>query len=386
MTPRLAEKIACHIKKSGGAIGFDQWMAMALYDPDGGYYEGADPFAAEGDFITAADLGPWAALAFADLIDWSWGQFGQPKRWALVEQGGGNGTLLAAVVQLLQSRDLPLPEFYAVERSATLRARQRRRYQCLDLPVHICSDLNHLPPLEHAVHMSNELPDAFPVRCFVAEQGALYERLVGWDGTRFTWKQGTQPLTPPLVISEDVRASWPEEYRSEWNPHLHPWMQTCANIAKQTILLCVDYGFPQAEYYRPERCEGTLMGHARHRVVTDILLTPGSCDITAHIDFTALLDATRTAGFTAITYMPQWAWLAQSPSVQQHIGALADKRDVASMQEVAQAKRLMMPQGMGETFKLFVAGRGIETPRRPDHLTDFDQLARLEPESGELHP
>jgi len=148
-------------------------------------------------------------------------------------------------------------------------------------------------------------------------------------------------------------------------------------LAERMVLLCVDYGFSREEYYRPERCDGALMGHAAHQVVEDVLAHPGKCDITAHVDFSALHHAAQQAGMESALFMPQWAWLAQSLSVQARMAKDAAKGDLASVQSVAQAKRLMLPQGMGETFKLYVATQGVAATR-PDYMRSFDRLRDLD--------
>jgi len=353
---------------------------MALYDSDDGYYESdnlfASPDSKNGDFVTAADLGPWASLAFADLIVWAWQQLGQPAAWTLVEQGGGSGRLLVDVVAALGTHNIPLPKLYAVERSASLLQRQQALYQDHAIEIEQCATLDQIPNLDVAILMSNELPDAFPVRRFVSRDGTLFEQMVAWNDHSFVWQDNTQPLHNGPEITSKIRAQWPQHYRSEWNPHLAPWLKQCAQVAEKSLLLCVDYGFTQQEYYRPERSDGTLRGHQRHQVVKDVLAEAGVCDITAHVDFTALLKAARAVGFQGSAFMPQWAWLAQSPSVQQQMVAKAAGSDLASLQAIAQAKRLMMPQGMGETFKLLVATKGIP-PAVPDYLAPFDRLVSL---------
>jgi len=374
----LTHAIVAQIKQAGGAISFDQWMTMALYDGSHGYYEGSDIFNTpdqknSGDFVTAADLGPWASLAFADLITWSWQQLGEPASWALVEQGGGSGRLLLSIIKILH---LPSPTIYAIERSAQRRQQQQTLYQQHGIAIEQYATLDQLPSLEKAVLISNELPDAFPVRRFVAHDGNIVEHMVAWNGDSFVWKKESQPINSGPDIAAEIRSQWPNDYHSEWNPNLAPWLKQCAQVANKSLLVCVDYGFPQSEYYRPERNDGTLMGHRHHRVVENILAETGKCDITAHVDFTAMLKAANQVGFQGVAFMPQWAWLAQSPSVQQQMTTTAASRDLAAVQAIAQAKRLMLPQGMGETFKLLIASNNVATPT-PHYLASFDRLASL---------
>ena len=123
------------------------------------------------------------------------------------------------------------------------------------------------------------------------------------------------------------------------------------------------------------------MGHRSHQVVEDVLENPGSCDITAHIDFTSLSRIGNSLGLTPLCFISQGGWLAQSPSVQAHVQALAAEGSVESIQQLAHAKRLLLPFGMGETFKLFMQGVNIENAV-PAYLERFNRLTDLKPSKG----
>ncbi|MDQ6956724.1 MAG: SAM-dependent methyltransferase, partial [Mariprofundaceae bacterium] len=129
------------------------------------------------------------------------------------------------------------------------------------------------------------------------------------------------------------------------------------------------------EYYRPNRMEGTLMGHKNHQVIEDVLADPGQCDLTAHVDFTDLAKAGVKQGLLPCSFITQGGWLAQSPMLQQAIGDLAQGASLKSMQVLAHAKRMLLPFGMGETFKLLVQGKGKQTC--PDYLRNLDRMRDL---------
>jgi len=140
---------------------------------------------------------------------------------------------------------------------------------------------------------------------------------------------------------------------------LPTWQQDIAQCFENGIIITIDYGYTQQEYYRAQRIQGTLMGHHQHQVVDNVLkLSPGVCDITAHVDFSALKVIGETHDLQAITYTTQGAWLAQSEAVQTHIQALAAHPSVENMAQITQAKRLMLPTGMGESFKVFMQSKG----------------------------
>jgi len=385
MSKALAERIIRKIGDShDGWIPFEEYMREALYAPELGYYESGEVFGASGDYITGVDVGPWLALGMADLIEWGWQQLGSPKQWTLIEQGGGEGRLLCAVLRILGKRDIVMPaRIHAVERSAHMGLRQQAAYAELGgdvqgVDVQLYTQLDELPVSEHALFFCNELPDAFPVRCFSWRDGRMHERGVGLAAAgEFAWRDNPSDDTQGLPqIDEGIVSAWPEGYISEWNPHLADWQAAVSRSMQRGFVFCVDYGYAQSEYYRPNRIEGTLLAHLKHEPVTDILADPGSRDITAHIDFTALGRAGEDAGLDMGCWMTQGAWLAQSPGVQAYIQQAVTQSSAESAAVMASAKRMLMPQGMGEMFKLSVQAKGLDAGA-PDFLTSFNRVAAL---------
>ncbi len=380
----LTEVILNQMQACGGAISFQNWMQAALYQPKLGYYESEEIFGQEGDFITASAMGSWLALGFAESIHKSWLALGSPNVWTLIEQGGGSGDLLCNTLATLKELGLSPTQTIAVETSAQLRQRQQENFQKYGLNITQCATLQDIKPVVCAIMFSNELPDAFPVQAFVWQNKRKIERGVDWDGEKFVWVElgeigSKKNATETTDIAETIQAAWPEGYISEFNPHLATWQRDISAIFEKGIVLTVDYGYTQKEYYRPQRIEGTLMGHHKHQVVDDVLkLSPGVCDITAHIDFSALKHAGERVGLEAIAYTTQGAWLAQSAQVQQHIQKLAEHPDVDSIAQITQAKRLMLPNGMGESFKLLIQSKGISKENSLSLVTPaFDRLHTL---------
>lgn len=344
------------IADAGGWIPFDRYMQAALYEPGLGYYESAEVFGSAGDFVTGADLGPWLARGFSDLIAWGWEALGRPGEWSLMEQGGGSGMLLCGVLQELAARGVPMPSrIVAVEASSRMRERQAQAYQAARVHVEQASALHEVEPCDACIMFSNELPDAFPVRCLVRQGDLLHERGVRWGDSSLEWSiNDAEPLAAPAWIDAGLQQAWPEGYASEWNPGLEPWQRELARVVRRGLVFCLDYGFSQQEYYRPNRVDGTLMAHYRHQASGDVLTDPGSRDITAHVDFTALAHWGLVHGLQATAFMGQGAWLAQSPSVQAAIASLAGSSDIEAIKQMAHVKRLLLPSGMGELFKLLI--------------------------------
>lgn len=379
MSKALTAQIAQHIQAAnGGWISFDTFMQQALYAPGLGYYETREVFGREGDFLTGPDTGPWLSLGLADLIEWGWNELGRPSEWSLVEQGGGSGRLLADVLALLSGRDIVMPQhIHAVERSGQMRERQKQAYAMSGVSVQQHASLAELHEVDNLMYFSNELPDAFPVRCFI-RQGTLRERGVGLDEDGdFCWRDMPAEAPGSLpAISTGVVQQWPEGYFSEWNPHLSGWQADVSRIMRRGFVFSVDYGFSQTEYYRPHRVEGTLLGHLKHQPVHDVLSDPGSRDITAHVDFTAMGRAGRDAGLSMQCWITQGAWLAQSPSLQACIRQAAMQNTAESMALMGGAKRMLLPQGMGELFKLCVQCKGMGDAA-PAYLERFNRMHAL---------
>ncbi|MDQ6975936.1 MAG: SAM-dependent methyltransferase [Mariprofundaceae bacterium] len=376
----LLDVLYQQIQASDGFLPFDVLMQHALYHDVHGYYQQGHVFGASGDFITAPDMGPWLALAFADLIHHGWQHMGSPPKWGLLEQGGGRGRLLSQVVRLLGEHFKQSPtHIFAVEKSALWRAEQAKHYQQAGISVIGLASLDALSIDVPLLIFSNELPDAFPVRCFVWQQGQCFERAIIVDGTgTLGWGIADVPFMPAPTVDNSIMQAWPEGYISEYNTGLAAWQRQLGELLTSNggMAFTLDYGYSQSEYYRPSRIEGTLMGHKGHQVMHDVLTHIGEADMTAHVDFTALARIGMAHGLTAIAYMTQGGWLASSPLVQTALQEVAATPNAQNMRLIAHAKRLMLPHaGMGESFKLL-----IQSPADvvlPDPLQAMNRLERL---------
>lgn len=372
----LQSIIAEKIRVSGGFLSLEEFMRAALYEPKLGYYESEHVFGEAGDFVTGADLGPWLAMGFADLIAWGWQQLGKPEHWALLEQGGGTGRLLTQVLRFLEHQDMTLPTvIIAVEHSSSMCKRQLAHYSEKGFDVQQYTTLAEVKTDLPVLMMCNELPDAFPVRSFVWRDNHFYERGVQLSGDSFVWATSHKPMVNTPSIDSMLIEAWSNNYMSEYNPALPAWQKAISRVISNGFVFCVDYGYSQQEYYRPNRVEGTLMGHKDHQVIEDILTEPGLCDLTAHVDFTDLAKSGIKHDLLPCSFITQGGWLAQSPMLQQAISDLAQEGSLKSIQALAHAKRMLLPFGMGETFKLLVQGKGKQVC--PDYLKGLDRVRDL---------
>ena len=363
---RLAELIRAQIRAAGGAIPFSRFMELALYAPGLGYYSaGARKFGAEGDFVTAPELGAAFATAVATACAPVLRELGPEA--VFFELGGGSGAFAAAVLPVLESLDALPAQYWLLEPSADLRERQGERLQAQLSPALYarCRWLDSPPETEwRGLLFANEVLDALPTPRFAIREGEVYEEhvVLGADGGFLRVDQPADALLRAAVrhVERDIEVKLPEQYRSEVLPQLPYWIQAVGGLLRDGAMLFVDYGYPRSEYYRAGRSEGTLRCFYRHRAHDDPFFLPGLQDLTASVDFTALAEAGVNAGFDFAGYCTQAAFLAGNGLQAQllDIEAIADEAErYRRHQEI---KHLTLPGEMGERFQVMGFQRGVE--------------------------
>ena len=380
----LTQHIRAHIAAAGGAIAFARFMELALYTPGLGYYssgrrifaagdvqERTSPSArgtracAAGDFVTAPELGDVFARCLARQCQELLAGLGPAD---ILEAGAGSGALAADLLLELERLDCLPARYLILELSAELRARQqatlRARAPSLAARVHW---LERLPePGFRGIVLANELLDAMPVERFRVTASGVVRLGVAFDSGRFIW---CDMDAPAHLIARVQALDLPTGYCSEINFAAEAWVRSVAERLGQGALLLIDYGFPRAEFYHPQRSEGTLMCHYRQRAHADPLVLVGLQDITAHLDFTAIADAGTEGGLELLGYTSQAAFLAACGLAE--IVAQSDPNDArAHLMLTAQIKRLTLPSEMGELFKVMALGRGVERPLRGFRLQE----------------
>jgi SAM-dependent MidA family methyltransferase len=360
---QLRALIAADIAGSGGAVPFSRFMELALYAPGLGYYSaGATKFGAAGDFITAPELGGLFAACVAEAT----APVIRRYRGAGVffELGGGSGAFAEAVLPALVARDALPAQYRILEPSADLRQRQRARLEAALAPE-LFARLHWLDRLPEddwtGVLFANEVLDALPTTRFTLRAGEVMEQYVEAAKGHFEFcERPADPLVGAAVrhLERSLGRSFPEGYTSELLPQLPYWIDAVCGSLAEGLALFIDYGYPRREFYLPERSEGTLLCHYRHRVHADPFLLPGLQDITASVDFTALAEAGHHAGLELAGYASQAAFLLNN-GLQQHLEA--GPEDVVSRQRRAiESKRLILPSEMGERFQVMGLARGVD--------------------------
>ncbi len=326
-------------------------MRTALYEPGLGYYAaGAQKFGAGGDFVTAPTLSPLfgqtVARAIYDVVYRSSDQ--------VLELGAGTGALALAVLSWLSSQGIVV-KYSILELSPDLRARQEETLAAFTPQIRW---ITKLPEEINGVVIANEVLDAVPCERIYFHQGVHNRVGVVYRDNRFVLKSKPVPPDAPHTLRDAlVRVPTQEGYLTEINIEAEALVRTVTERMRDAVALWFDYGFPRAEYYHPQRRDGTLMCHVQHRTHSDVFFAPGMQDITAHVDFTAMAHAARDGSADQIGYVSQAQWLLES-GLLESLMAVGAPGSAAYLTASNAVNKLVSPAEMGELFKVMMVQRG----------------------------
>ena len=359
----LEARIRRAIADSGGMISFARFMRMALYEPGLGYYSGgARKFGAGGDFVTAPEMSPLFSACLARQCEQLFALTGAAT---VLELGAGTGIMACDLIGELDRRGAPPDRYFILETSADLRERQR----CMlaeKLPG-LCERVQWLECLPEApingVILANEVLDALPVNRVCVTGGGLRERTVALQNGAFGWSTGPDPdwLQELAEKIEPWIGELPEAYVTEYNPRLGAFIASLSDVLGKGAVLLIDYGYPRREYYHPQRTEGTLICHYRHRRHEDPFIYVGLQDITASVDFTLVAESAAAAGLGVAGFTTQAAFLI-SLGLEEIIAGYGAGGGIESLRRAREAGQLILPGQMGEQFKAMALTRGVDAP------------------------
>ncbi|WP_304334496.1 class I SAM-dependent methyltransferase [Conchiformibius steedae] len=351
----LCALIREQIAHSGGAIPFSQFMQLALYHPQYGYYSGGShKIGTAGDFVTAPLLTP----LFADALAVQLAQLLPQTSGAIYEFGAGTGALAA---QLLNALSDTVINYYIIEVSPNLSARQLEHIkQHAPQHAHKVRHLSALPEQLDGILIGNEVLDAMPVeRVRRLADGSVARMGVTWQDEHFAWcelaeipddlQKQAHTLLPPLP-----------DYTSELHPAQHAFIRTLAQKLVRGGMIWLDYGFDQAQYYHPQRQDGTLIGHYRHHSIHDPFYRVGLTDLTAHVNFTDIAQAATDAGLDLIGYTSQAYFLLNLDILGNMQQRFPDTEHSDYLQAAAAVHTLTAPHEMGELFKVIAFGKNLD--------------------------
>jgi SAM-dependent MidA family methyltransferase len=354
----LLEFLKQKLETNGNWLPFDQFMAVALYQPGLGYYAKDDHQfglmpGSGSDFVTAPELSPLFAKTLARQIEQALHAGAPGELW---EFGPGRGTL---ALQLLEELGDEISCCHLVELSAPLQARQR---ETLQAHLHKVRWVSELPTSWSGVLVGNEVLDAVPVQLLHFDGTNWLERGVTMINGELQFADRNSDLKPP-----DEAQCMPPGSTIEIQPQAQALISTMAERCERGMAIWIDYGFTRAEFYHPERHRGTLMCHQAHRADMNPLINVGQKDITTHIDFTAIALAAQDAGMDVIGYTSQGRFLINC--------GLMEYVQHANIQTKAHAQKLINEHEMGELFKVMVLTKGLDID--PLGFTQGDRSHRL---------
>jgi len=311
----LLKLIFSEIKRNGGSISFKDYMKLVLYTPRLGYYSGqATKFGEKGDFVTAPEISPLFSYCLANQCHEVLETLNNRNlNTDILEIGAGTGQMaIDILVKLNELGCLPL-HYYILEISPVLQERQKQKMAlALALAPQIFSKIVWLDKLPdtpfNGVILANEVLDAMPVHCFNVSEGQWFDLAVTEKDGQLSFKKmvsAPHPYLTEFLDASDVSLN----YSSEINAELNTWISDLEGTLETGAIILIDYGFPNHEYYHPDRLMGTLMCHYRHIAHHDPFLYPGLQDITTHVDFTSVAMAAHAANLEVLGFTNQASFL-----------------------------------------------------------------------------
>jgi SAM-dependent MidA family methyltransferase len=355
----LAELIANTICDEGDWIPFSRYMELALYAPGLGYYSaGARKFGAEGDFVTAPELTPM----FARCIAMQALQVLEATGGDILELGPGSGALAADLFDELNAQGKAPKRYLLLEVSPELQARQRERLEKRfpgDMDRFVW--LDRLPEKIRGLVIANEVLDVVPFAMVRRRGDEILERGVIVSEAGFAFDDAPLPDGELKRRAQTVFPPGDYDYLSEVGLAAEGLVRTIASSLESGVALFIDYGFPEREFYHPQRSMGTMRCHYRHRFHGDPFFMPGLQDITAHVDFSAMARAADSGGAEIYGFTTQ-AYFLISCGLAVLVSSGDPTATLSRLKGTSVVHRLINPAEMGELFKVLAIGKEFDAP------------------------
>lgn len=357
----LLKKIVGQIKEKG-PLTFEQFMTIALYDAEYGYYNTESrKIGREGDFYTSPYLHPVFGAVMARQMQEMWEKMRQPDHFRIIEMGAGTGYFCKDVLTSLNGTAFFSSLRYSIiEQSPAMRDLQQQ------LLGEFTGKVDWMPALQECAPMtgcifSNELLDAFPVH-LVRMEDTLREIYLDYDD-----EKGLFEKTGGLSSSEisdyfiEFHIKLAKGYTTEVNLRIKDWLNDINTVLQKGFIMTVDYGFPAWDYYSEDRDRGTLLCYHKHQLIENPYVNIGEQDITAHVNYSAVKKWGADIGIETAGYCGQGVFMV-SLGVDDDIKKIAEGAGDYVF-EIARIKKLILPQGMGESHKVMVQYKGIDAPK-----------------------
>lgn len=355
----LAERLRERIRREG-PITFRDWMRVALYDEDEGYYCRADrqKWGRAGDYRTSPERSSLFAATFARYFARLYDQLGRPREWTIVEVGAGDGRFASGVLETLQNSfpsAFSATRYVVDEADAHSHSLARERLEPFADRVEFRTLAN--VEVDLGIVFSNELLDAFPVHRVVMQDGQLGEYYVsaGPNGD-FEWIVATPSSGRLADYFAHSGIQLAEGRVAEVNLEIEEWLRKVSSKLHAGYLVTVDYGASAEELFcSAARGQGTLRGFHQHRFVNDILARPGEQDLTTTIDWTFVKRTSEALGFELIEFERQDKFLLEAGLLNQlEVETQRSEGEAAKLRLSTAAREMILPDGMAAHFQVLV--------------------------------
>ncbi|PZR73501.1 MAG: hypothetical protein DLM73_10590 [Chthoniobacterales bacterium] len=360
--PSLVELIRETIRERG-PVTFAWFMEQALYHPEFGYYSsGRCAIGRRGDYFTNVSVGPLFGRILAAQFAEMWERLGRPCDFAIVEQGAHQGDFARDVLEAVRERS---PKFFAalryqiIEPFPILQGKQAEAFEDFRDKIIWKKSVADLEPF-CGVHFSNELLDAMPVHLIsrIDDQRDWQERYVEESGEKFAFV--ARPIADEnmrahleKILLPDVRS-----YETEVNLAALDWIDLVSRKLARGYVLAVDYGYARDKFYAPARTSGTLQCRAEHRTVASPLDRIGQVDISAHVEWTSLVERAAAGGLTLAGFADQHHFMTGviSELLPNEFSGEAEARTRRALQT------LLHPEFLGTAFQFLAMARNVADP------------------------
>jgi len=364
----LQQKIIRRIK-SEGPITFKNFMEMALYEPELGYYSSEKTrIGRSGDFYTSSHLHPTFGMMIGKQIEEMWEIMNKPSVFQIVEMGSGAGYLCKDILEYykglgiggqgLEREIIKNLQYIIVEPNPAMREQQKKLLSDYSDKIRWASSVRELNDIK-GCFLSNELLDAFPVH-IIEMNDEIKEIFVSTDNEKLIEIKGAPGASEIADYLKEFSIEFEKGHRTEINLEIKKWLGEINRILTEGFILTIDYGYSSKDYYSEDRDRGTLLCYHEHRVTENPYQNIGEQDITAHVNFSSVKKWGDEIGIKTIGFCRQGTFLV-SLGIDEAIAEIY-KNSADYSFEVARIKKLILPDAMGETHKVIIQYKGSRKP------------------------
>ena len=344
----IIEKIRKH-----GPMPFHEFMEMCLYYPDLGYYTSArDKIGKNGDYYTSAFLTPIFGEMIGKKLEQLWENLGR-NAFTIVEYGAGTGRLTYDILSYLERNEKLFDQlrFCIIEKSPVMQEIERNR---LTSKVTWYNSIHEIPEINGCI-FSNELLDNFSVHQVVMQE-ELMEVFVDYqNGFIEIWKPAADELKAYL---QELNIVLPKGFRTEINLQALDWLKDIGTNLTKGYVLTIDYGYLSEELCKPQKSNGTLLCYANHQINNSLYDHLGEQDITAHVNFSALMSYGERNGLKTYSYSDQCHFLLELGFKDVLVQSFSlEKNVLQAARQVSMISHTLL-YDMGRKYKVLIQEKG----------------------------